>query len=294
MLLCLLPLLIIGIVGLAVLAFSTPKATPILSPSGISLLRWEDASPVQITTPGQSVTTVLQVGPEFFEPGNILLESGDTTVATVEIASHTSDELEVKIVAAGQGSTRVIASSSDGLVKSVPLDVIVTTGAVSNGTGGGNQPPQKDKPATTTPVTTTPPTTTKPPVTTTTAGRMSEKNAIAESILSQMRPIVEQSFQYYSNLYFDASNDTIVIEVAYEGISDAIKVTKAIRQPELLQAWHTTCDKFLYLSSTTRDAMNRKGGNDLNLDITILDDINFEDILLKIYNGSITYDAMAE
>ena len=93
-----------------------------------------------------------------------------------------------------------------------------------------------------------------------------------------------------NNYYTEWNNDTYIVNVWTEGISEGIFYAKLGN--ELLNTWNiTVVDAICSLSTTIKEAASTNGLN-IDVKINVLNDANLDKTLLTVLNGKVLYDVL--
>ena len=94
-----------------------------------------------------------------------------------------------------------------------------------------------------------------------------------------------------NNYYTEWNNDTYIVNVWTEGISEGIFYAK-LGNEELLNTWNiTVVDAICSLSTTIKEAASTNGLN-IDVKINVLNDANLDKTLLTVLNGKVLYDVL--
>ena len=94
-----------------------------------------------------------------------------------------------------------------------------------------------------------------------------------------------------NNYYTEWNNDTYIVNVWTEGLSEGIFYAK-LGNEELLNTWNiTVVDAICSLSTTIKEAASTNGLN-IDVQINVLNDTNLDKVLLTVLNGEVLYDVL--
>lgn len=94
-----------------------------------------------------------------------------------------------------------------------------------------------------------------------------------------------------NNYYTEWNNDTYIVNVWTEGLSEGIFYAK-LGNEELLNTWNITIvDAICSLSTTIKEAASTNGLN-IDVQINVLNDTNLDKVLLTVLNGEVLYDVV--
>lgn len=99
----------------------------------------------------------------------------------------------------------------------------------------------------------------------------------------------------YSYVKVNGSKTLFTIELAYDGLADAIMLYKISGYDEISSGWQTNVvDPIILLCDGASSYIQYSLGSDIPVEIHVLNDKNLDNILLAIYDGEVVYDVMED
>ena len=94
-----------------------------------------------------------------------------------------------------------------------------------------------------------------------------------------------------NNYYTEWNNDTYIVNVWTEGLSEGIVYAK-LGNEELLNTWNiTVVDAICSMSTTIKETASTNGLN-IDVKVNVLNDTNLDKTLLTVLNGEVLYDVL--
>ena len=99
----------------------------------------------------------------------------------------------------------------------------------------------------------------------------------------------------FSYVKVNGSTTLFTIELAQDGLADAIILYKISGYDEISSGWQTNVvDPIILLCDGASSYIQYSLGSDIPVEIHVLNDKNLDNILLAIYDGEVVYDAMED
>ena len=94
-----------------------------------------------------------------------------------------------------------------------------------------------------------------------------------------------------NNYYTEWNNDTYIINIWKEGLSEEVVYAK-LGDEELLNIWNTVfVDAICSMSTTAKETASTNGLN-IDVKVNVLNDANLDKTLLTVLNGKVLYDVL--
>lgn len=119
---------------------------------------------------------------------------------------------------------------------------------------------------------------------------MSDEDTV-DLVLSLIELSIGDNFDYYT---LDGDESSIELSVATDGIAEAVYEAMSVGLDENYEDWVSVKDNFCSLCDTLYESAVDLGMDDPTVFVHILNDQNYDNILLSVMNGVVVYDVMAE
>lgn len=105
---------------------------------------------------------------------------------------------------------------------------------------------------------------------------------------------IEEHLEEFDGCEIEIEDKTIIVSIWNDGIAESILTLKNIGADETNETWVKFKESFTNLEKKMEDVCKSNGRDDITIILNIVNDVNKDNSLMIISNGTVIYDVMNE